>query len=51
VVGALTLGLYRPSDLLYYFEDVDAFMTNHAAADDYLTPGGVRLRARTAAQH
>jgi hypothetical protein len=49
VVKALTQGLYRPSDLLYYFEGIDAYMASNATSDDFLTPGGVRLRARAAA--
>jgi hypothetical protein len=48
VVAALTNGRYRPSDLLYYFEGVDAYLASKANSGDFLTPGGVRLRARLA---
>lgn len=44
VFDALLLGKTRPSDLLYYYENLDHFLGNAEYTDNYLTPGGVRLR-------
>jgi hypothetical protein len=49
VVKALTQGSYRPSDLLYYFEGIDTYLSSNATSEDFLTPGGERLRDRQAA--
>ena len=46
VVEALSLGLYKPSDALYFYDDMDYFLGLKKTR--YLTPGGRSLRLRRA---
>lgn len=48
VVTALLDGRYRPSDLLYFFEDMSHFLefSNNQRDRPFVTPGGVSLRMR-----
>lgn len=44
VIEALSLGLYKPSDALYFHDDMDYFLG--LKKSPYLTPGGRSLRLR-----
>lgn len=46
VVDALVRGKYRPSDLLYYYEDAAHLLDNPGSPFDWPTPGAVDWRER-----
>jgi hypothetical protein len=46
VVAGLTYGLFRPSDLLYYFESLDHLMLRYGHPRIWPTPSGIRWRER-----
>jgi len=46
VTGALQHGRYKPSDLMYYFEDFEEYKRLATTSDDWPTPGAVKLRRR-----
>jgi hypothetical protein len=46
VVSGLIYGLFRPSDLLYYFESLDHLMLRYGHPRIWPTPSGIRWRER-----
>ncbi len=51
VIRALIKGLYKPSDALYFYENLATCLANHRKANDdgkFITPGGQSLRQRIA---
>jgi hypothetical protein len=47
VVGALTAGCVRPSDLLYYFDGFDHLLKRYGHPGQWPTPGAANWRERT----
>ena len=46
IINALKMGLYKPSDLLYYFEDFEKYKYPATGSAHWPTPGAVSLRNR-----
>ncbi len=46
VIDALVCGRYKPSDLLYFFEEFDEFRTPISKVDGWPTPGAYTFRKR-----
>jgi len=50
VITAINKGLYKPSDLLYYFEDFNKFKSPGTEIQHWPTPGAISLLNRKKCQ-
>lgn len=44
IIESLILGKYKPSDLLYFYENLDHYLGKTTYEDIFITPGGVKWR-------